>query len=144
MSLYFLFYSRAREIHALLWREDVVLNIFYYFFLKGETMTALESKFQAKLIKELKQMFVGAIVTKVESYIQGFPDILILYGKQWAMLECKRESKSDKQPNQDYYVNKLNKMSFSSFINPENKEDVLNDLQRSFEIKRKPRIPVRK
>lgn len=114
------------------------------FFLKGETMTALESKFQAKLIKELKQMFVGAIVTKVESYIQGFPDILILYGKQWAMLECKRESKSDKQPNQDYYVAKLNKMSFSSFINPENKEDVLNDLQRSFEIKRKPRIPVRK
>ena len=107
-------------------------------------MTALESKFQAKLIKQLKQMFVGAIVTKVESYIQGFPDILILYGKQWAMLECKRESKSDKRPNQDYYVDRLNKMSFSSFINPENKEDVLNDLQRSFETKRKPRVPVSK
>lgn len=105
-------------------------------------MTELESKFQAKLINQLKQMFVGAIVIKVESYIQGFPDILILYGKRWAMLECKRESKSDKRPNQEHYVNRLNKMSFSSFINPENKEDVLNDLQRSFKIKRKPRVPV--
>lgn len=95
-------------------------------------MGKLESEFQAKLITELKAMFKGAIVTKMESYIQGLPDILILYGKRWAMLECKKAANAVKQPNQEYYVDCLNNMSFASFIYPENKEAVLNDLQRSF------------
>lgn len=95
-------------------------------------MTELESKFQARLIKTLKKMFDGAIVTKIESYLQGFPDVLILYGKHWAILECKRKPDASKRPNQDYYVKLLNNMSFSRFINPDNEKEVLDDLQRSF------------
>ena len=38
-----------------------------------------EREFQAKLIKELKEMFKGCLVMKLDSsYIQGIPDLLVL------------------------------------------------------------------
>ena len=93
-----------------------------------------ESKFQRALKKELKQMFPGCIVTKMDSGdIQGIPDLLILYKNKWATLENKRSANASKRPNQEYYVNKMNDMSFSRFIYPENKEEVLNDLRKTFE-----------
>ena len=92
-----------------------------------------ESKFQADLKKDLKEMFPGSIITKLDANdIQGIPDLLILYKDKWATLECKRGSKASKQPNQEYYVDKMDKMSFSRFINPSNKEEVLHDLQQTF------------
>ena len=92
-----------------------------------------ESKFQADLKKELKTLFPGCIVTKLDSSdIQGIPDLLILYKDKWATLENKRSVKAPKRPNQEYYVNKMNAMSFSRFIFPENKEEVLNELQKAF------------
>jgi len=93
----------------------------------------LEKNFQAKLIKELKERFPDCIVMKNDpGYIQGIPDLTILYKNKWATLECKKKNNSSKQSNQEYYVNKMNGMSFSSFISPENKEEVLNELQRTF------------
>lgn len=92
-----------------------------------------ESKFQADLKKELKQMFPGCIVTKLDSGdIQGIPDLLVLYKDKWATLENKRNAKASKRPNQDYYVDKMNEMSFSRFIYPENKEEVLNELRETW------------
>lgn len=99
---------------------------------KAKTNLELESKFQGKLKKELKEMFPGCIVTKLAPEPQGIPDLLVLYGERWATLECKRSARARKQPNQDYYVNKMNDMSFSRFIYPENKEEVLNDLRETF------------
>lgn len=93
-----------------------------------------ESDFQSKLIKELKKMFPGCIVTKNESYIQGFPDLTIYYKDKWATLECKRSEGAVRQPNQEHYVGLMNEMSFSRFVYPENKEEVLHDLQQSFEV----------
>lgn len=94
----------------------------------------LESKFQADLKKELQALFPGCLVTKLDSsYIQGIPDLLVLYNDKWAVLECKKSANAKKQPNQPYYVDKLNEMSFSRFIYPENKEEVLRELQRTFE-----------
>lgn len=94
----------------------------------------LESQFQAKLIKELKKLFPGCIVMKSDSgYLQGIPDLLILFNDKWAALECKQHTGAKKQPNQEYYVGKMDEMSFSRFICPENKEEVLNDLQQSFQ-----------
>ena len=89
--------------------------------------------FQEKLKKELKTLFPGCIVTKLDSGdIQGIPDLLILYKDKWATLENKRSSKAAKQPNQEYYVDKMNQMSFSRFINPENKDIVLKELEEKF------------
>ena len=92
-----------------------------------------ESKFQKDLKDELKVRFPGCIVTKNDSScIQGIPDLLVLYKDKWATLEVKRSANAPHQPNQDYYVERMNQMSFSAFIFPENKEEVLNDLARAF------------
>lgn len=91
----------------------------------------LESGFQDKLVKELKDMFPGCMVFKMDQ-IQGIPDLLILYGKKWASLECKRFAQAKKQPNQEYYVDLMNTMSFSRFICPENREAVLQELKKIF------------
>lgn len=97
-------------------------------------MSKLESSFQANLIKELRVMFPGCIVMKNDSsYIQGIPDLLILYKDKWASLECKKYAGAKKQPNQEYYVGVMDEMSFSRFICPENKEEVLHELQQTFE-----------
>lgn len=93
-----------------------------------------ENQFQASLIKELRARFPGCIIFKTDpSYIQGAPDLLVLYKDRWASLEVKKDKKASHQPNQDYYVETMNKMSFSAFIYPENKEEILHDLERSLQ-----------
>lgn len=93
----------------------------------------LESKFQSKLIKELKEMFHGCIVMKNDSsYIQGIPDLLVLFNNKWASLECKKNAKASVRPNQTYYVDLMNDMSFAAFIYPENKDVVLEELHLYF------------
>lgn len=100
-----------------------------------------EAKFQSELIKDLKTMFPGCIVMKNDAnYIQGIPDLTILYQDRWATLECKKSATASSRPNQKFYVNKMNEMSFSRKIYPENKQEVLNELQRSFETSRTPRV----
>jgi hypothetical protein len=92
-----------------------------------------ESEFQAELITELHFLFPGCIVQKQDTQLkQGFPDLLILYKNKWALLECKKSKNAKHQPNQDYYIDIADKMSFARFIYPENKEEVLNDLQQAF------------
>lgn len=94
---------------------------------------ARESQFQAGLIRKLKDMFPGCFVLKNDAnYIQGFPDLTVLYRDKWALLECKRESEAQKRPNQQYYIDRGNEMCFARFIYPENEEEVLHDLQQAF------------
>lgn len=96
-----------------------------------------ESKFQSDLKKEIKEMFPGCIITKLDSGdIQGVPDLLILYKDKWATLENKRTKNASHRPNQDYYVEKMNEMSFSRFIYPENKDEVLKELKQNFSKKK--------
>lgn len=93
----------------------------------------LERDFQRKLINELTIRFPGCIVLKNDpTYIQGIPDLLLLWQDRWAALEVKESANSRHRPNQDYYVSLMNGMSFSAFIFPENKEEILDDLERSF------------
>lgn len=92
-----------------------------------------ENKFQSQLIKDLKKRFPGCIVLKNDpDYIQGIPDLLILFNWRWAALECKRSATASKRPNQEYYINKMKGMSYAAFIYPENKEQVLNELAKAF------------
>lgn len=95
----------------------------------------LENKFQSKLIKEIKKEFPGCMVLKNDpTYIQGVPDLLVLYKEHWASLEVKKGAKAKHRPNQDYYVDKMNDMSYSSFIYPENKETVMEELKKRFNV----------
>lgn len=92
-----------------------------------------ESQYQAQLKKKLVAMFPGCIVMKNDpTYIQGIPDLTVLWKNKWALLECKRESEASKRPNQQYYVDKAKAWSFAAFIYPENEEEVLNALQQAF------------
>lgn len=94
----------------------------------------LERKFQSDLIKELKTTFKGCMVIKQDpDYIQGIPDLIVLHNDKWAALEVKRSSDAKHQPNQDHYVSKMDEMSFSRFIYPENKEKVIHELQQVFD-----------
>ena len=96
-------------------------------------MPKKENQFQAQLIKDIKKLFDGCIVTKLDAnHLQGIPDLLILYKNKWACLECKKSRGAKHQPNQDYYVDLMNQMSFSRFIFPENKKEVLHELEHAF------------
>ena len=92
-----------------------------------------ENSFQHKLICDLRERFPGCIVLKNDAnYIQGIPDLLVLYKQHWAALECKRGRNENRQPNQEYYVEKMNQMSFSRFVFPKNREEVLDELEQAF------------
>lgn len=137
ISIYFLFnfaidYLVIYEVIP----SGLLYNLIVFILNKNEKETAvmLENKFQSNLIKEIKDRFPGCIVMKNDSsYIQGIPDLLVLYKDKWASLEVKKSANAKHQPNQDYYVNKMKDMSYSSFISPENKNTVLNELKNLFE-----------
>ena len=96
---------------------------------------AKESAFQANLIRDLKSIFPGCMVLKNDpNYIQGVPDLLVLYNDRWAALECKRSKNASHRPNQEYYISRMDGMSFAAFVYPENREDILDELQRAFEV----------
>lgn len=100
----------------------------------------LESTFKTKLINEIENMFPGCMVVHLDpNEIQGIPDLLILYKNKWAALEGKKSATDSHQPNQDHYVDLMDRMSFASFIYPENKEEVLDELQRAFRNRRQTR-----
>lgn len=96
-------------------------------------MGKLESDFQKELMDEIRSEYPGCVILKNDSsYIQGIPDWTILYKDKWAVLEAKKNKTAKKQPNQPYYVEKLNDMSYSRFVYPENKEEVLEGLRNIF------------
>lgn len=96
-----------------------------------------EGEYQAKIIKRLQAMFPGCMVFKTDSsYQQGIPDLLICWRDFWAALEVKTSPSAATQPNQDFYINKLNEMSFAAYIYPEREEEVLSALQQAFESPR--------
>lgn len=100
-------------------------------------MAVNENKYQASLIKRIETRLPGCVVLKNDpDYIQGIPDLLVLYKGHWAALECKKSSRAKHRPNQDYYVDRMNDMSFASFIFPENEKRVLDEMESAFRLNR--------
>lgn len=101
----------------------------------------LERQYQKHIIDSLRELFPGCIILKNDSdYLQGIPDLLVLYEDQWAALEVKPYKEARNQPNQVYYVCEMDRMSFGAFIYPENEEEVLDALQLTFRPRRPTRI----
>lgn len=102
----------------------------------------LESRYQSYLIKAIEDLLPGCVILKNDSdYLPGVPDLTIFHGRRWAMLEVKASEDSELQPNQDYYVQEFGKLSFVSFIFPQNEEEVLRELQNALEPRRASRFP---
>ena len=96
------------------------------------------------VIDDIKERLEGAIVLKNDpNYIQGIPDLTVFYKDRWATLEVKKSEKASTRPNQAHYVSVMDEMSYSAFIYPENKEEVLDDLQRTLQSTRKTCVPKR-
>ena len=107
-------------------------------------MPQLESQYQAGLIKRIYDRFDGCLVLKNDtSYLQGIPDLTILWYDRWAVLEVKRSENEAPRPNQPYYISMLNGMSFAAFIFPENEEEVLDALEQAWTSRRRARLPQR-
>jgi len=104
----------------------------------------LENRFKTKLKDELEELFPGCLVLHLDpNEIQGIPDLLILYKDKWAALEGKKSANAPTQPNQPYYVERMNQMSYAAFIYPENKEEILHELQQTLQSGRPARLSRR-
>lgn len=107
-------------------------------------MGTLERNYQARLIKRIEKRFFGCLIQKLDtSYQQGIPDLLILWGPNWAILEVKRKppKPSDFEPNQEWFIDHLNKMSFSACIYPENEKEILDAMESAFKSSWAARVP---
>ena len=96
-----------------------------------------EGRFKEELCMDLVRLFPGCVLLKNdEQLLQGVPDLLVLWEKNWAMLEVKKSRYAAMQPNQDYWIERFDQMSFGAFVYPENKEVILRALQSAFGIGR--------
>jgi hypothetical protein len=117
-------------------RMSIRYSYISFGFCEGVLMNRLESEFQSLLIKEIEKRFPDSMVlVKPGYYIQGFPDLLVLHRNGWALLECKRKrptSTDDFEPNQEWYLEELGRFGFTAVIYPENREEILDEIQRSY------------
>lgn len=100
-------------------------------------MPRLEREYQPGLIDRIENLLPGAIVRKIDVQ-QGWPDLLVLWRDCWALLEVKkkRPTARDFEPNQEWWIEEFDRMSFSACIYPENEQDVLYALQQTFRSRR--------
>ena len=104
----------------------------------------LEGDYKTELVKKIEERLPGSLVLKNDcNYRQGIPDLTVLYRDRWGFLEVKTSAKAKKQPNQDWYIDQASADSFGAFIYPENEEEVLRELQHSFESDRTARLSRR-
>lgn len=105
-------------------------------------MPKLEREIQSRIIKKIKARLPGVQIFKGDTHFQqGTPDLIILYRDRWALLEVKKSRTASRRPNQQWFVDELNKMSYAALIHPDNEEDILNELQRALQTERCPRVP---
>ena len=114
--------------------EERGKNMSFSFIFERGTFMQNENTYKTELIKRIEKRLPGAMVFHLDPNTdgQGIPDLLVLYKNKWATLECKKSANASKRPNQEYYVGLMNKMSFSRFICPENKDEVLKELKNIF------------
>lgn len=97
--------------------------------------------YKRRFMDTLEELYPGCMLLILDSgHIQGIPDLLMLWGDRWAAFEVKASKNASRQPNQDWYVNQMNEMSFSAFVYPQNEEAVLHALEQEFQARRTARL----
>lgn len=100
-----------------------------------------EAEYQAKLVRKLNRRFPGCLILRGDAFRdQGILDLFILYNERWASLEVKASRSAPTRPNQDYFVDRLGKMSFAAYIYPEDEKEVLDALEQALKPPRRTRI----
>lgn len=104
----------------------------------------LETDFQTNvLIPEIERRFPDSMVLKNDpTYLQGIPDLTIINGPFWAMLEVKKSPTASFRPNQKYYVEQLNYLGFCAVVCPSNLKFVMDSME-SYFIGLQTRLDVR-
>lgn len=106
-------------------------SVSFLFFMKG-VLNMGETKFKATFLKMVKDEFPDCIILRTDpTHIRGIADIVILNNDKWVALEFKDYEDAPKQPNQPYYISKMDGMSYASFVYPENSREVFRAIQRS-------------
>ncbi len=100
-------------------------------------MAKKESEFKSKLYREIRERFPGSeVLPNDANYIQGIPDATVYFPNgRYFLLEGKREANSRRQPNQGYYVNESPLSNNAMFVSPDNKDEVLAELERRYHQK---------
>lgn len=95
-----------------------------------------ESAFERRVVSDIKSWNDNVLVLKNNaSMIQGIPDRTVYFADKFAMLEFKKSKDAKHQPNQDWYIDKINSNGgFARFIYPENEEKTLADLKKFLEV----------
>lgn len=95
------------------------------------SMRVLERKFQSQLKRDIEELLPGSIVLKNDpTFLQGIPDLLVLYKDRWCALEVKAFADAPFRPNQPYYISRMSAMSFCTVVYPENEAEVLQELEK--------------
>lgn len=96
-----------------------------------------ETKYSRELRGRLEKALPGCMIIRNDpKQRQGVPDLLVLYKSYWAALEVKDDASSPYQPNQEWYLEHMNDMSYASVIHPDNEEEVTRALQATFGVAR--------
>ena len=100
----------------------------------------LEAQFKKRFIDRFKnrmdELEIPLEVEQQKSNRRSWLDTIFLGPCVWAMLEFKKDEDANHQPNQDYYVDKLNRMCYAAFVSPENEEMVFNEMEELFKLGR--------
>jgi hypothetical protein len=98
-------------------------------------MGKLENQYKTELKNRMETRFPGALILKNdEQLLQGIFDLVMLWGPWYAAIEVKKDADAPYRPNQEYYLDRVVKMGGLAFtIYPENEEEVLYEIQRSFQ-----------
>lgn len=97
-------------------------------------MGKLENEYKRELKKRIESLFPDCLVLKNDEQLrQGIPDMIILFGSRYAVVEVKRSLNAPWRPNQEYYLEFVSRMGgIAFFICPENEVEVLDEIQHAF------------